>query len=787
MKVSIDWLKELSGIDRIDVPDLGDFVTQKTAEVEHVTDYDEMFSGIVVGEILESKRHPDADNLSVNKVTIGSAVKVIVCGAPNARPGLKTAVATIGACIGDCKIKTTKIRGQMSEGMMCSEKELGLSENHEGIIELSADAVPGASISTYIGLHGIVLDVDNHAITHRPDLWGHIGWARELAASLGQRMTYEYPLEFDHPSTGEYSAEIQDTELCPRYTMVVMENVKVGESPAWLKSRLAACGVRTINNIVDITNYVMMETGEPPHAFDRDKLCGKKIFVRRAKKGETLETLDHVKRELTEDMLVIADREKPIALGGIMGGAATEVSDSTTALVLETAAFQRANIRKTRQVTGLQSEASNRFEKGMYADLTVAAANRMAALIQSVCPGAKVVDSFDMNTLPVTERTLELPIADVCNVTGDRISGDVCEAILTNLGYTVKGNESSLAVSVPFWRMRDTHYRQDLIEDIIRIRGLEKITPRTTHVVLTPPIQNTKRRLERQVKNLLCAFGAFEISSYAFVGAELLEKCGLSADNHIVLKNTLSEHMDRMRQTLVPNLLLAVLKNQHNYNIINIYELGRVYFPVNNSETEERDDLTGVVAPRGDEQPFFMAKARICAVLNKLRVNYQLIPPEEIVALPYHPGRFLNIRVDGKNIGLISEIHPRIADRMEIGRRMGVYTIDFDAMVQAAGKKLHYHEISRYPPVQRDLALLVDKKIRSETVERLIKQAGQAVVRQVELFDAYQGENVPTGKKSLAYRIILQSDDKTLPEEEIHSIMDGVIAALNKEGIVLRA
>jgi len=787
MNVSLQWIEELTGLSGLDGDETFRRVTLHTAEVDRWTDMAAALRGVVIGEVLTCEKHPRADKLTVNTVSVGGEVLQIVCGAPNARAGMKTAVALSGTVVGGMTIKKTKLRGVESCGMMCAEDELGLSDDHEGVMELASDAPTGQPLAEYLGRTGAVLEVDNHGITHRPDLWGHVGWAREIAAQNGVSFDYPYDLGFDYDTSGGVTVNIADPDLCPRYTMTVVEGVEVKPSPPWMRQRLEQCGVRAINNIVDITNYVMLEHGEPLHAFDRDRLTGTTVTVRRARTGETIETIDHVDRELDDGMLVIADEAGPIALAGVMGGAATEVGDTTTRLVLEAANFNRAVIREARKKTGLQSEATNRFEKGLVPELTAVAMNRIVALIRESCPGARVVDACDAGGTGPETTAVRMHKDAAARISGMPITAEETRRLLAAVGCTVHEAGDDFQVDVPFWRRRDLSIQEDLVEEVSRLYGYERVSERATEVPLEPAPINRRRRRERRIKEELAAAGLNELYNYHFIGRDLLRRFGLPDDGLIEVENAIDKTMDCMRTTALPQLLQAVQRNLHHTDAAAVYELGRVYRPDPSAATGsvESDRLSGMVWARGDSEPFYRAKAHVRRLLSAMRLPFKWREAADLP--PYaHPGRSLALAVAGQPAGFVSEVHPRIAARFDVDLPVGMFDLDMDALAGATAREITYTDISRYPAVHRDLALLVDEKTRSADVVSLARRAG-SLVRAVELFDEFTGGSLPAGKKNLAYRLTLQAPDRTLPEDEINGVMETILDLLRQNGIELRS
>lgn len=649
-----------------------------------------------------------------------------------------------------------------------------------------------------------IFEVDNKSITHRPDLWGIYGMAREVAAITGNKMKEikSLPLKVEDDKIN-INVVTKNKDDCLRYVSVALGNIKIGPSPRWLSQRLELSGIRSINNVVDATNYVMMELGQPLHAFDLDKLHNgnsnneKKIIVRRAKKGETITTLDGVKRELDKETLIIADAKNPIALAGIMGGAKAEIKNNTTNIILEAATFEAVNIRKTSNRLGLRTDASARFEKNLDPHLALTATKRVCELIKQLIPGAIIISRLvDKKNSPKTatdKRVLELPFKEIRKKISVDIKKIKVVKILSSLGFGVKGKDP-LIVTVPSWRAgRDIIIPEDLIEEISRIYGYDNILPALPNMPIKPPLENMERKLERLVKNILVdGLGFSEVYNYSFVNEKQLDRLGIKSDAHIKVKNPVSKNATLMRRSLVPNLIKNAKDNQRYFDDFRIFEIGSIYMgeltgdkmrPHNKSMLPKQDKiLAGIYAQENDKAPFYAIKQAVETLLKKLNIvyNYNI---EIDKNLPYiHQNRFVKIMVNNEELGYISELNPILGGELGIKARMGLFELNFSQLSLIGKRDCFYNKLPKFPAVKLDLSILVDNKVSWKDIEKLIRHVRPSVIKHVELFDLYEGKGLPAGKKSLAFHIKYQSGEKTLTDKEVMEAREEVIGKLKEIG-----
>ena len=816
MNVTLNWLKNYIDFE-LSASELADRLTMLGVEVESVKQLGAELEGVVVGSVGSIKPHPNADKLVLCQVDIGETEELqIVCGAPNVREGMLAPVATIGATLPiGLTIKRAKLRGETSHGMLCSEKELGLSEDAAGLMELPTDTPLGTSISEALGLDDIVFELE--ITPNRPDCLSLIGVAREIRAETGNALKLpQVDLSEDETDIREVtSVTIEAPDLCPRYAARVIRGVKVGQSPVWLQQRLESVGIGVINNIVDITNFVLMEYGQPLHAFDYHKLAENRIVVRRAARGENLTTLDEIDRELTPDMLVIADAEKPVALAGIMGGYDSEITETTADVLLESAYFNPSSIRATAKALGISTEASYRFERGADIGVVLAALDRAAELIAelaggSICKG--VVDVYP-GQQPLTE--IQLRPERVNFILGTSLDISEMVQILSDLGFDVKANSTGnyqageetlkksaetpkqipssknpLQIAVPTFRS-DVTREIDLIEEIARVYGYDNIPTTLPKGDIPVPAPNPSTEVRKRIKHFLLAAGMMEAINYSFCDPTCFDKIRFAADHPLrdvlKLQNPLSPEMSVLRTTLLPSLLENAQHNRnHQIDTIALFEIGSVF--IRDGAKKEPERVTGILAGHvGDgvyshpyrEPDFYDIKGVAEGILEVCGiVDYTL---EKTDAPTFHPGRNAAVLARNRQIGIFGEAHPEVLENYDLPYKAYLFDFDMEALVDAAIFAKRFEPISVYPKVERDLAIVVDKAVLSDMPTELIYATGGELVESVRLFDVYEGEQVPEGKKSLAYAITYHSATETLTDKTVNALHDKVVKHLNQE------
>jgi len=801
MKVTLNWLKEYVDI-TLPLSEIASKLTMAGLETEVVENIGGNWQNIVVGQISAINPHPNADRLTLPTVDTGVEQATVVCGAPNLSVGDKIAFARIGAQLVDPQsgevftLKSAKIRGVASSGMVCSEKELGISERHEGIMVLPGDALVGTPLADYMG--DVILDLD--VTPNRPDCLSVIGIAREVAALTGQSLHFpevSYQ-EAAFPVEQQIAVEILDPDLCPRYCASLVTGVKVAESPAWMQRRLLACGMRPINNIVDITNYVMLEYGQPLHAFDYERVRGQRIVVRRAASGERVITLDGVERALAGEMLVIADGERSVAVAGVMGGANSEVTEGTSSILLEAASFNPASIHYTGRTLRLPSEACMRFERGIRAELTLPALKRATQLFVQLAGGEAARGVVDVYPGKLEPEAIRISTDEVKRILGLEFSLEQIVSTLTSLGFECQqvGVTSEVLVKAPYWRS-DIRLGVDLIEEIVRIQGYDQIP--TTMLGQPIPEQNPEPiiGLKREVRRNLAGYGFQEIIAYSLTSLEMLNRLPDESDSlhppPLRVANPMTVEQEYLRPTLRPSLLTTLAANRrHEDGDIRLFELGRVYRLQPGDLPDEREILCGLLSGpgldkhwRGGEKSldFFEAKGVVESLLSQLGLEASF---EECADASLQANQRAAIIINGNSLGVVGEVDSKVLHNFEITEAVYLFEIDLAALLPFATGHRMYKPIPRFPTVVRDIALIIDSGIAHGKILDIIRSF--PLVEQVTLFDVYAGEQVPRGKKSLAYRITFQSPTHTLTDNEVNKVQQQILDKLSRDlGAVLRA
>ena len=792
MHVSMKWLKELVDV-TLTVEELVDRLDMTGTAVEGVRSVGEGLTGVVVGAVLEKAPHPDADALTYCTVDVGGAEPLkIVCGATNFEAGDKVPVACVGAELpGGFVIKRAKLRGLTSEGMMCSAPELGLGGDASGLLILPPDAPVGVPYGDYAGRADTVIELE--VTPNRPDCLSMIGVAREVAAVTGttaQPVSVEIT-ESAEPIESAVSVEIDDAALCPRYTARLITGVTIGPSPEWLAERVTAAGARSVNNIVDITNLVMFEMGQPLHAFDAATITRRgdvaAITVRTARDGETLTTLDGQERALDPSMLVIADDAGAIALAGVMGGEHTEVSDATVDIVLESACFDPASISTTSRSLGLISEASTRFERGVDPNGCVAALDRAAELMRTLAGGTVAAGVVDVYPAPAEPLTLTLRTGRLNTILGTDIPAEECAAILHSLGLAAEDTSCrELEVTVPTYRP-DLEREIDLVEEVVRIWGMERVPATLPSGPGRIGRLTEEQRWMRRIDATMRAAGLNETMTYSFVDPADVARSNTSppeGESPVRLANPMSEEQAVMRWTLLPGLLRSVSYNQRRgVPDVHLYEIGAVYGAVEGHILpRERMILAGVLAGSwsrpgwNDPAPaldFFDGKGVIEAAAIDLGIERVSVRAADLPWL--QPGRSAEVLVNGKSAGWLGEVHPLVAERYEADAPIVAFELDTALLIAGARTVKPYREVPRVPAVTFDLALVVDEAVTAERVEQAIRKAGGKLLDEVRLFDVYRGAGIPEGKKSLAWALSYRAEDRTLTDEEVRPVHEKLI------------
>ena len=797
MLVSYNWLKQYTNVED-NANALAEKITRGGIEVEGVEYLAEEISNVVVGYVVSKEKHPDAEKLNVCQVNVGEEENLqIVCGAPNVDAGQYVIVAKVGAKLPGIKIKKAKLRGVESQGMICSLAELGLSKSvvsknyQEGIYVFETEQELGSDVVEVLGLNDYILDL---SITpNRADVLSMRGLTYELGALYNNKVNFnDVEKEENYEATSLQVAIESDS--CRNYVGQIVKNVEVKSSPLWLQTRLMNSGIRPINNIVDITNYVLLEFGQPMHAFDKD-LVGDKIVVRDAKEGEVLETLDGEERKLQTTDLVITDGTRAIALGGVMGGKNTEVSEETKNIILESAYFNPTTVRRTSAVHGLRSDSSARFEKGIDPNMQKAALARAVELILELCPNAVVESSVGVVNKE-EEKVVEITTSYINNYLGITLSTEEIVSILEGLSFTVEVTGENLVVKVPT-RRPDISIKQDLVEEVIRIYGYDNLAStlpkfsKTTKGGLT-----YSQRMVRDLRAVYASLGFNDTINYSLVSEEEATEYTLEDHHKVRLLMPMTETHSTLRQSLVPGLLNTVQYNvARKQKDLKLLEIGRVFFGSGDDNIQPKETLYLSAALTGEERAtkwlkesssldFFAAKGYLEVVFDRLgldeKVTYKKSKLEGM-----HPGRFAEVHLGEKRIGFIGEVHPQVADKLGLNTTY-VFEINLDEVISESKVKPKYEEVTKYPEITRDIAMLVDVKDEYQNIYNVIESVNSKLITKVELFDLYVGAELLVGKKSLALTITYSDKQKTLTDEEVTAVHDKVLSALTEYGAIIR-
>ena len=799
MLLSRKWLNEFVPV-QADDRTFAEDMTLSGSKVEITEVEGQEISNVVVGRVVDIKRHENSDHMWICQVDVGEEAPVqIVTGAQNVSQGDLVPVAKDNSTLpGSIHITKGKLRGVESNGMLCSYKELGLTDNDwpysvvDGIFLLESDPdlkakglQPGDPICPAIGLDDHVVEFE--ITPNRPDCLSVIGLAREAAVTYGKPLTLHDPVvKGGGPGvlTELLDVETPDPDLCPRYTARMVRNVKIGPSPKWMRDRLRASGVRPINNIVDITNYVMLEYGQPMHAFDYRYVKGGKIIVRRAKDGESLTTLDGNQRQLNSSMLVIADETRAVGLAGIMGGENSEIVEDTVDVVFESANFNGTSIRRTALALGMRTEASAKFEKGLDILNTLPAVDRACELVELLGAGEVLDGVIDILNFVPQPQTLALRPEKINALLGTDLPASDMVKILADLGFGVDGE----TITVPSWRGDVAHY-SDLAEEVARFYGYNQIPTTSMRGVTTQGGYSPEQLLERNLGIVCRGMGFDEIITYSFISPTYYDKIRLPEDSPLrksmKIMNPLGEDTSIMRTTVLPSML-EILTRNYNYRnkAARLYELGRTYFEREDGMADEPKVLS--LGLYGPDESFFTLKGAVETVLDSIRaedITYQA----EKANPSFHPGRCAKIFVKGQEVGILGQIHPLVAANYGVDAELYYAQMQFDALFASRGTDPEYTPLPKFPAVTRDIAVLVDKTDTVGALEACIRTAAKGLLKDVALFDIYEGANLPEGKKSVAFNLILRAEDRSLTAQEADEEIKHILDCLEKEfGAVLR-
>lgn len=792
MKASIEWLKEYSDID-VNPVELGDILTMTGSKVETIDQKGNDIKNVVVGKILEIKKHEDSDHLVITQMDLGTEKVQIVTGADNIKVGDIVPVAKDGSELpGGKKIKKGELRGVESCGMMCSVGELGLDINqYPGQIEHGIMILPkkyekdlGKDIVNVLDLKEDIIDFE--ITPNRPDCLSIEGLGRETAVSLGK--------EFKNPRKNIDELKVEDKkeleglkvdiiapDLCYRYIARIVKNVKIEPSPEWMVKRLNACGMRSINNIVDITNYVMLEMGQPMHAFDINSIEGKHITVRRAKNNEKITTLDEQERILDENDLVIADDKKPVAIAGVMGGLNSEIEKDTETVVFESAVFYGGAVRKTAKKVGLRTESSSRFEKGLSPENALRAVNRAVELVEMLNAGKAVDGKIDVYPTKQKVNKIKLDVERINNLLGTKISKQDMIDILEKLDIKVEND-----IVIPPYFRQDIEQLADVAEEVLRFYGYDKLETTLIKADTTLGVRNKEQKIEQKIEDVLVNNGLSEIYTYGFVSEKDLEKANISEElkhTAITIKNPLSDEYKLMRPSTIPSMMqtLATNANKKNQNV-KLYDISRSYKNINkeveNGEIPLQENIL-TLGMYGDNLDFYTLKGLVENVLETVSVNRYDIEKETKNG-SYHPGRCANIKVGIDTIATFGEVHPEVLENYGIEKRAYLAELNLTKITKYSRNNKKYVEVPKFPAVERDIAIIVDENIEVGQIEKTIAKKAKKILEKAELFDIYRNEKLGENKKSVAYALTFRNKNKTLNDDEVNEVMENIIKELEK-------
>ncbi len=803
MLISLNWIKDFVELPDLPPKTLSSMFTLATAEVEDVIISGEALKPILCVEIKSLKPHPESDKLNLVTFDFGKGLKEVVCGAPNLSPGMKVPFAPTGTTLPNgMTLEPKKIRGILSDGMLCSETELGLGEGKSGLMQLRADTVPGTSLVDYLKIPSdVVLDVDNKSLTHRPDLWGYLGLAREFAAGHGIKLkntfTKDWEAKIEKNFTKDASpvkVDVQTESSCLAYYGVSIDNVKVGKTPDWMKTRLETVGLRSINLIVDISNYVMVELGMPNHVFDREQIQGSKVLIKRVDSPSKFKTLDEVERHLIAGDTVISDDARPLVLAGIMGGLNSGVTDTTSKVFLEVANWEAPEVRKTSVRLGLRTDSSQRYEKTLDSNLCRRTLLRMIELILELSPGAKVVGPPEIyvNESKLSQPiTLEISHTQIVKSLGMDVGKEKIRSIFESLDFHVEEFQGNFKVTVPTYRTtKDISCKADLVEEIGRMIGYDNITPVSPLLAVKPVRLSQTKQFHRKIQDFMVMHSrALQVMTYPLVGKELLEKAMWPVLNeHLVLLNALSVDNDRMRPSLIPSAVEMASQNQKHYDSFGFYEVGRSYLDY---EKEKSHLLIGLYSK--DASRFVELENTVEKLLSTLNVNSAFAPRSQKFQNPvapaewqgYHPHEYVNVQVMGKFMGALTTVHPLILKNYKMKGHLSLAIIDItDLEARELKDKTKYSPIPKFPSSSCDFTVVMDISHPASSALVALNSLKDKEFKSKSILGIYVMNET---QKAVSIRTVFEDSEKTLSSESIKDLEHKVVQALEKAGLPLKS
>ncbi len=798
MKVSYNWLKQYVDLEGITPEELAEKLTRSGVEVESIESRNKGVSQVVIGHVVEREKHPDADKLNVCQVDVGQAERLqIVCGAPNVAAGQKVVVSVVGAELpGGLKIKKAKLRGVESQGMICSAKELGINDKllpksqQEGIMVLPEETEVGQDALVYLGLDDYILELG--LTPNRSDCLSMLGVAYEVGAILNRQVQLpEVSVSEQGDSIeGKVQVEIEAPEHCTQYSARLISGVQLGASPIWMQSRLMAAGVRPINNIVDITNYVMLEQGQPLHAFDYDQVQDGKVIVRLAGDGEKIVTLDESERSLDQEMLLIADPVKPIGIAGVMGGANSEVSEQTTTILLESAHFAGISIRRTAKKLGLRSEASLRFEKEVDPEAVLRALDRAAQLMVEVAGGTVAKGIAASVVKEPVRQHVKLRLSRVNDLLGTTLQVEEVESILRRLQFQYSQEEVAFHVEVPT-RRQDITREVDLIEEVARLHGYDHIPTSLPEVPTTQGGLTSYQQFQRDIRNLLTGAGLFEVSTYSFTNEQIMYDFAplYQETKGIPLAMPMSEERSHLRVNLLPHLLETAAYNRNRQNLdLAVFEMGRVFISEEEQLSmlpQEKLGLAGLLTGSWSGEhwstavapvDFYVAKGMVELLLENMGISQVSYKASESIR-GMHPGRTAELWIQGECIGYLGQVHPQLQKKYDVEETY-VFQLDLEKLFSYVERMSQYKALPKYPASTRDLSIVVDQQVSAAALQQVIEEKAGNLLERVELFDVYTGDKIGEGKKSMAFSLIYRNPEATLTDAEVNEAHDRVVKGL---------
>lgn len=791
MKISWNWLNRHVDLSGLDPYETAHRFTMSVAELDGVEEYGSTYDLVVAARVVSVVPHPSADHLHLVELDTGSGRVTLVSGATNLRSGVVVPFAPPGVRLEGLEekpvVSTVTIRGVSSPGVVCSERELGISDDHSGVMELPESTKPGTRLTDICPIHDFILDMDNTSVTHRPDLWGHRGIAREVAA-LVDRPLKGFDLKVPESDEDPIHVSVEAPDLCPRYTALVFDKVHVRPSPLWLKCLINLVGVRPINNVVDITNFVMLDVANPLHAFDARFVAGDTILVRHAHPGEELTTLDGQVRDLLPSDAVIADAEKGVGLAGVMGGENSQILADTHRIILEAATFNPSAIRKTSARLGLRTDASVRFEKSLDRPTAQMASAEFAHMLAELVPESKVASRFyDVQAPEVTPTVITVKPSWIRKKLGAPISDEAMKTMLERIEFRVETGKDEFRIHVPSFRAtRDITIPEDVVEEIGRLYGYDNIVPTPILAPVEPPPRLVANELQPVVVDTLVGMGYQEILSYSFDSAQFASQIGYSLEGAPELRNPISADLPVMRRSLLPNMLLAVGRNALEWEDFSLFEVGRVFFTDSDGEipTQYRH-VAGLIYSRHEDNFELYRKIRgdVEGLLGRLhRGSTRFVMPDGLGNMPWSiPEKARSIEVAGHLVGYVSLLSPLVRDAMKLRGRVALFELNLEELFTLPEVVPVFQPLPRFPSMEQDISVIVECDVSFEDVERAILKRGSQLLQRSELVAVFKGAPIPEGKKSLSFRLEFRSNERTLTDEDVSPVMSDILAGLKAD------